>query len=73
MNPYQFAAWVSQLNVTYTPLTNISGNSADTTQPDASIYGDGTAALVNGTVYVNHNYLLPMFLHLLLVTVASSC
>ncbi|KAH9935647.1 Rds1 protein [Fomitopsis serialis] len=54
----KFIAWISQLNVTYTPLTNISGNSGHTTQPNLTIYSqskytDGsTAPLINGTVFV---------------------
>lgn len=48
----QFAACLSQLNVTYTPLTNVSLESftALTTQPFAPIYGGNTAAVVNGTM-----------------------
>ncbi|KAG7086241.1 hypothetical protein E1B28_002212 [Marasmius oreades] len=48
----QFVAWISQLNTTYTPLTNISGNSGTTIQPGGRIFGDGTAPLINGTVFV---------------------
>ncbi|KAI0204056.1 hypothetical protein F4808DRAFT_367419 [Astrocystis sublimbata] len=46
----KFAAWVSQLNVTYTPLQNISGNSAFTIQPNMSTY-EGDPA-VNGTMFL---------------------
>ncbi|KAI0975645.1 hypothetical protein F4678DRAFT_276448 [Xylaria arbuscula] len=45
-----FAAWVSQLNVTYTPLLNVSGNTAYTIQPNASVY-EGDPA-VNGTIFL---------------------
>ncbi|KAJ3482107.1 hypothetical protein NLI96_g7203 [Meripilus lineatus] len=49
----KFAAWVSQLNTTYTPLTNISGNTAQTLQPDATtIFGNDTSTTVNGTIFV---------------------
>ncbi|KZT72231.1 hypothetical protein DAEQUDRAFT_736363 [Daedalea quercina L-15889] len=53
-----FVAWISQLNTTYTPLTNISGNSGLTTQPNLTIYqhseytNGSTAPLINGTVFV---------------------
>lgn len=45
-----YAAWVSQLNVTYTPLHNISGNSAFTYQPNMSTYQGDPA--VNGTIFL---------------------
>ncbi|RYP89242.1 hypothetical protein DL769_000147 [Monosporascus sp. CRB-8-3] len=46
----QFAAWVTQLNVTYTPLQNISSNTAYTIQPNTStIEGDPA---VNGTIFL---------------------
>jgi len=48
----QFAAWISQLNVTYTPLENVNNNSASTTQPGSEIYGNGTVPTVNGTMFV---------------------
>jgi len=34
----QYAAWIAQYNVTYTPLYNISGNTASTKQPDTVVY-----------------------------------
>lgn len=46
----QFAAWVTQLNVTYTPLHNVSGNSAFAFQPNTSVYQGDPA--VNGTIFV---------------------
>ncbi|KAI8631593.1 hypothetical protein F5Y19DRAFT_424240 [Xylariaceae sp. FL1651] len=46
----KFAAWVSQLNVTYSPLLNISGNSAYTFQPNTSTY-EGDPA-INGTIFL---------------------
>ncbi|KAI0487716.1 hypothetical protein F4859DRAFT_525790 [Xylaria cf. heliscus] len=46
----KFAAWVSQLNVTYSPLQNISGNRAYTIQPNISTY-EGDPA-INGTVFL---------------------
>jgi hypothetical protein len=48
--PAAYALWVSQLNATYTPLLNISGNSALTMQPNMSTFkGD---PMVNGTIFV---------------------
>jgi len=46
----KFAAWVSQLNVTYSPLLNVSGHSAYTVQPDVSTYAGDPAA--NGTMFL---------------------
>ena len=45
-----FAAWVTQLNVTYSPLMNISGNTATTFQPNTSTYAGDPAA--NGTMFL---------------------
>ncbi|KAF2398334.1 hypothetical protein EJ06DRAFT_103833 [Trichodelitschia bisporula] len=46
----KFAAWVSQLNLTYTPLTVTGKNEGWTTQPGAEVY-EGDPA-VNGTMFV---------------------
>ncbi|KAI2627198.1 hypothetical protein GGS21DRAFT_258324 [Xylaria nigripes] len=46
----RFACWVSQLNVTYSPLMNISGNSAYTIQPNVSTF-EGDPA-INGTIFL---------------------
>jgi hypothetical protein len=48
--PPAFAAWVSQLNVTYSPLLNISGNTAYTIQPNISTF-EGDPA-INGTIFL---------------------
>lgn len=48
--PPKFAAWVSQLNVTYSPLLDIKGNSAYTIQPNVSTF-EGDPA-VNGTIFL---------------------
>jgi len=48
----KYAAWISQLNTTYTALSNISGETATTTQPGGRIFGDDTAPLINGTMFV---------------------
>lgn len=46
----KFALWVSQLNATYSPLLNVSGNSAYTIQPNVSTF-EGDPA-VNGTMFL---------------------
>ncbi|KAK3316777.1 ferritin-like domain-containing protein [Apodospora peruviana] len=48
--PPAFAGWVSQLNVTYTPLMNVTGNSAYTIQPNMSTFAGDPA--VNGTIFL---------------------
>jgi hypothetical protein len=45
-----YVLWVSQLNTTYTPLTNVSGNSGMTIQPNLSTYAGDPA--VNGTMFI---------------------
>ncbi|KAI0130403.1 ferritin-like domain-containing protein [Xylariales sp. AK1849] len=46
----QFAAWVTQLNVTYTPLNDVTSSSAWTIQPNTSTYeGDPS---INGTMFL---------------------
>lgn len=45
-----FALWVTQLNATYTPLLNVSGNTAYTIQPNVSTY-EGDPA-INGTMFL---------------------
>ncbi|KAJ7184563.1 Rds1 protein [Mycena filopes] len=61
--PAQFVAWISQLNTTYTPLFNINGTSGSTLQPGGTIFGNGSAALVNGTVFIavtdNNTFVTP--------------
>jgi len=65
----KYVAWISQLNTTYTPLENISGNSGTTVQPGGQIYGNGTTPTVNGTVFVvvtdSNPYVTPFNLTLL--------
>jgi Ferritin-like domain len=46
----KFVLWVSQLNATYSPLTNVSGNTGMTIQPDVSTFQGDPA--VNGTMFV---------------------
>jgi hypothetical protein len=45
-----YVAWVNQLNVTYSALTNISGNTGMTIQPNSStVVGDPA---INGTMFI---------------------
>lgn len=46
----KFVLWASQLNATYSPLTNISGNTGMTIQPDVSTFAGDPA--INGTMFV---------------------
>ncbi|KAB5577582.1 hypothetical protein GE09DRAFT_1260266 [Coniochaeta sp. 2T2.1] len=46
----KFAMWLSQLNATFTPLMNISGNTAWAIQPNMSTYAGDPAA--NGTIFL---------------------
>jgi hypothetical protein len=46
----KFVAWVSQLNVTYSPLMNVTGTSGTTIQPNGTTLGGAPA--INGTVFV---------------------
>jgi Ferritin-like domain len=48
--PPRFVLWASQLNVTYSPLTNVSGTTGMTIQPDVSTFAGDPA--VNGTMFV---------------------
>jgi hypothetical protein len=48
--PPTFVAWVSQLNLTYTPLTVTGANTGYTYQPPNEVYETDPA--VNGTVFV---------------------
>ena len=46
----QYVAWVSQLNVTYTPLIGVNGTSGYTIQPNLETYQGDPA--VNGTMFI---------------------
>lgn len=46
----KYVAWVSQLNVTYSPLININGTSGATIQRNGTTLGGDPA--INGTVFV---------------------
>ncbi|KAI9886838.1 MAG: hypothetical protein M1823_001337 [Watsoniomyces obsoletus] len=48
--PPAFVAWVTQLNVTYSPLTDIKDNTGKTIQPDVSVFQGDPA--INGTMFV---------------------
>ncbi|TFK33528.1 Rds1 protein [Crucibulum laeve] len=48
----KFVAWFSQLNTTYTLLENINGTTGTTIQPGGNIFGNDTAPIINGTVFV---------------------
>ncbi|KAH9477311.1 Protein rds1 [Psilocybe cubensis] len=50
--PAKFAAWISQLNTTYTLLTDVNGTTAKTTQPSGFVLGDGTSPIFNGTLFI---------------------
>lgn len=50
--PAKFVAWISQLNTTYTPLENVQGESGTTNQPDPRVFGNDTAPVINGTMFV---------------------
>ncbi|GJE92284.1 ferritin-like domain-containing protein [Phanerochaete sordida] len=65
-----WAAWISQLNTTYTPLQNVTNNTATTSQPGSDgIFGNGTAPTLNGTIFVlitdNNPFVTPFNLSLL--------
>ncbi|CAL1707211.1 unnamed protein product [Somion occarium] len=52
-----FAAWISQLNITYSPLTNVSNNTALTTQPGGAtifqdVRNDTDFPVINGTIFL---------------------
>jgi len=46
----KYVAWVSQLNVTYTPLNTTTGNRGFTFQPDMETYQGDPA--INGTMFI---------------------
>ncbi|KZT29028.1 Rds1 protein [Neolentinus lepideus HHB14362 ss-1] len=48
----KYAAWIAQLNITYTPLFNITHNFASTHQPIGDVFGPNTAPIVNDTIFV---------------------
>lgn len=50
----KFAAWVSQLNTTYTNLTDVNtdNRTAWTIQPDTTVFPNLNNTIVNGTVFV---------------------
>ncbi|KAF9554658.1 hypothetical protein CPC08DRAFT_712715 [Agrocybe pediades] len=50
--PPKYVAWISQLNTTFTPLLDIDGQSGMTYQPFGRVFGDDTAPIVNGTMFI---------------------
>ncbi|KAF9552296.1 Rds1 protein [Agrocybe pediades] len=50
--PPKYVAWISQLNTTYTELLDIDGQSGMTYQPFGRVFGDNTAPIVNGTMFI---------------------
>ncbi|KAF4609536.1 hypothetical protein D9613_012255 [Agrocybe pediades] len=50
--PPEYVAWISQLNTTFTPLLEIDGQNGMTYQPFGRVYGDDTAPIVNGTMFI---------------------
>lgn len=48
----KYVAWISQINVTYTELKDIKGNSGWTTQPKTTVFPNSNNTIVNGTVFV---------------------
>ncbi|CAE6498808.1 unnamed protein product [Rhizoctonia solani] len=65
----KYAAWVSQYNVTYTPLENVDGNSGSTKQPGTLVYPDLGDPQVNDTTFIaivdDNVYLTPANLSLI--------
>lgn len=51
--PAKYAAWISQLNTTYTELHDVaSDNTAWTLQPNATVFPQSNNTIVNGTAFV---------------------
>ncbi|ORY23553.1 Rds1 protein [Naematelia encephala] len=48
----KFAAWISQLNVTYTPLTITGNGTASTIQPGGYVFNNTNDGIVNGTMFI---------------------
>jgi hypothetical protein len=48
----KFAAWINQLNVTYTPLTVTSNNTGFTAQPRGVVFNNTDDGIVNGTMFL---------------------
>ncbi|KAJ8487346.1 hypothetical protein ONZ45_g14365 [Pleurotus djamor] len=50
--PPLFAAWISQVNTTYTPLENINGTTATTMQPNSTLFPVSVQQVVNSTMFI---------------------
>jgi hypothetical protein len=48
----QYAAWISQLNVTYTPLNVTGNNTGYTYQPGGVVFNTTDDGVVNGTMFI---------------------
>ncbi|KAA1466918.1 hypothetical protein DENSPDRAFT_60074 [Dentipellis sp. KUC8613] len=48
----QFVAWISELNITFTPLNNINGASGSTEQPGGFVFDDGLFPVANDTMFI---------------------
>jgi hypothetical protein len=48
----KFAALISQLNVTYAPLYDISDNCAQVKVPGGGIFGSHLAPTLNGAIFI---------------------
>jgi hypothetical protein len=47
-----YAAWINQLNVTYTPLNITGNNTATTIQPNGTVFADTDDSIINGTMFL---------------------
>ncbi len=65
----QYAAWISQLNVTYTPLNITGPTTATTIQPGGVVFNNTDDGIVNGTMFIaltqNNPYVTPYNLSLI--------
>jgi hypothetical protein len=48
----KFAAFISQLNVTYAPLYDIKDNCAQVKVPGGGIFGNHSTPTLNGTIFI---------------------
>ncbi|KAK4688958.1 hypothetical protein P7C73_g1170, partial [Tremellales sp. Uapishka_1] len=64
-----YAAWISQLNTTYTDITLTSNTTGTTIQPGGYVYNGTTDGIVNGTMFIaltqTNPYVTPYNLSLL--------
>jgi hypothetical protein len=48
----QYAAWINQLNVTYSALNITGNNTATTIQPNGTVFADTDDSIINGTMFL---------------------